>query len=101
MAQGLVLLKGACECAQSLQSCLTLFDPMDCSCQASLSMEFSRQEYFSGLPCPLPGIFPTQVLNPCLLDLLHCTQILYPPSHLGSPISRSFQYCREDTEGDR
>ena len=23
--------------------------------QAPLSMEFSRQEYWSGLPCPLPG----------------------------------------------
>ena len=32
------------------QSCLTLWDPMDCSPQAPLSMEFSRQEYWSGLP---------------------------------------------------
>ena len=36
------------------QSCLTLCDPMDCS-QAPLSMGFSRQEYWSGLPCPPPG----------------------------------------------
>ena len=27
--------------------------------QAPLSMGFSRQEYWSGLPCPPPGIFPT------------------------------------------
>ena len=27
-------------------------------CQAPLSVEFSRQEYCSGLPCPPPGIFP-------------------------------------------
>ena len=26
--------------------------------QASLSMEFSRQEYWSGLPCPTPGDLP-------------------------------------------
>ena len=32
------------------QSCLTLCDPMDCSHQAPLSIEFSRQEYWSGLP---------------------------------------------------
>ena len=32
------------------QSCLTLCDPMDC--QTPLSMEFSRQEYWSGLPWP-------------------------------------------------
>ena len=25
------------------------------SCQAPLSVGFSRQEYWSGLPCPLPG----------------------------------------------
>ena len=28
----------ACMCAVSLQSCLTLCDPMDCSCQTPLSM---------------------------------------------------------------
>ena len=37
------------------QSCLTLCDSMDCSCQAPLSMEFSRQDYWSGLPFPTPG----------------------------------------------
>ena len=28
--------------------------------QAPLTMGFSRQEYWSGLPCPPQGIFPTQ-----------------------------------------
>ena len=37
------------------QSCPTLCDPMDCSPQAPLSMEFSRQEYWNGLPFPSPG----------------------------------------------
>ena len=32
------------------QSCLTLCDPMDCSPPGSSVMEFSRQEYCSGLP---------------------------------------------------
>ncbi|XDB47193.1 hypothetical protein AB1E18_000797 [Capra hircus] len=32
--------------------------PMDCSCQAPLAMGFSRQEYWSGLPCPHPGDLP-------------------------------------------
>ena len=46
------------------QSSLTLCDPMDCAAhQPSLSMEFSRQEYWSGLPFPFPGIFPTQGLK--------------------------------------
>ena len=28
------------------------------ACQAPLSMGFSRQEYWSGLPCPPPGDLP-------------------------------------------
>ena len=35
--------------------------------QATLSIGISRQEYWSGLPCPLQGIFLTQGLNPRLL----------------------------------
>ena len=44
--------------SQSLQSCLTLCNPMDCSYQAPLSMGFSRQEYWSGLLHPPPGDLP-------------------------------------------
>ena len=38
----------------------TLYDPIDwpVACQAPLSMEFSRQEYWSGLPCPPSGDLP-------------------------------------------
>ena len=40
--------------------------------QVPLSMGFSRQEYWSRLPCPpLQGIFPTQGLNTHFLCLLH------------------------------
>ena len=47
------------------------------ACQASLSMGFSRQEYWSGLPCPPPGDLPTQGLN--LLVLVSCIgrRVLY------------------------
>ena len=41
-------------CAMLLQSCLTLWCPMDCSCQAPLSTGFSGQEHWSGLPFPPP-----------------------------------------------
>ena len=38
---------------------LTLCDPMDCTAyQALLSMGFSRQGYWSGLPFPSPGDLP-------------------------------------------
>ena len=36
------------------QSCPTLRDPMDIAHQAPLSMGFSRQEYWSGVPLPSP-----------------------------------------------
>ena len=52
------------------------------TCQAPLSMEFSRQEYWSGLPFPTSGDLPTEEFNPHLLGFLLGGQILY---HLGSP----------------
>ena len=58
--------------------------------QAPPSMEFSRQEYWSGLPFPSPGggVFLTQGLNPGLLPcLLHRRWFLYHLSHQGSPKS--------------
>ena len=35
--------------------------------QASLSVRFSRQEYWSGLPCPLPGDLPDSGIKPVSL----------------------------------
>ena len=44
--------------------------PWTIACQALLSIEFSRQQYWSGLPFPPLDIFPTQGSNECLLYLL-------------------------------
>ena len=38
--------------------CPTLATPWTVACQAPLSMGFSRQEYWSGLPFPSPGNLP-------------------------------------------
>ena len=51
--------------------------------QAPLSMEFSRQDYWSGLSCPTPGYFPDQGSNPRLLHLLHWQMDYVPLRHLG------------------
>ena len=40
------------------QACPTRCDPMTAARQAPLSMGFSRQEHWSGLPCPPPGDLP-------------------------------------------
>ena len=47
------------------QSCPTLRDPMDRSpLQVPLSMRFSRQEYWSGLPFPSPEDLPDPGIKP-------------------------------------
>ena len=46
------------------QSYLTLCDPIDCSLPAPLSMGFSRQEYWNGLPFPSPGDLPHPRIEP-------------------------------------
>ena len=50
------------------QSCWILCDPMVClACQGPLSMGFSRQEYWSGLPFPSPGDLPNSGIKPVSL----------------------------------
>ena len=49
-------------CALSRFKCMhesdSLATPWTVACQAPLSTGFSRQEYWSGLPCPPPGDLP-------------------------------------------
>ena len=56
-------------------SCVQLFaTPWTVAHQAPLSVGFSRQEYWSGLPCPSPGdlsdpgIKPAFLMSPALAD---------------------------------
>ena len=58
--------------------CLTFCDPMDCSPPGS-SVQGILQARISGVGCHalLQGILPTQRLNPCILFLLHWSQILF------------------------
>ena len=75
------------------ESCLTLcVTPWTVARQSPLSVEFSRQECWSGSEemqewreawVLLQGIFLTQGSN---LGLLRCRQILYCLSHQGSPL---------------
>ena len=46
------------------RSCPTVCDPWTVACQAPLSMEFSRQEYWSGLPFPSSGDLPDPGIEP-------------------------------------
>ena len=46
------------------QLCLTLCHPIDCSMPGSSMWGFSRQEYWRGLPCPLPRDLPNPGIKP-------------------------------------
>jgi len=52
-----------CACLVT-QLCLTLCNPVDCGPPGPLSMEFPRQEYWSGLPFPPPGDLPDPRIEP-------------------------------------
>ena len=59
------------------QSCPTLWDPWTVVHQTPLSMGFSRQEYWSGLPFPSPGDLPEPdnqngVITHLEPDILEC-----------------------------
>ena len=66
--------------------------PWTVAYQAPLSMGFSRQEYWSGVPFPSPEIFPTQGSNP---RLPCCRQALLPSEPPGKlQHLRMLQTCR-------
>ena len=55
------------------------------ACQAPLSTGFSRQEYWSGLPCPPPGDLPTpgiEPTSPALAAGLFTTSATWEARHL-------------------
>ena len=57
----------AWSCVRALsgtQLCRILCNPWTVAQQAPLSIDFSRQEYWSGLPCPPPGDLPDSGIKP-------------------------------------
>ena len=74
--------------AKSLQLYPILATPVDCSLQAPLSMGFSRQEYWSGLPFPSPGDLPNSEIESCPLAAA-AAKSLQPCLTLCDPIDGS------------
>ena len=58
--------------------------------EAPLSMGFSRQEYWSGLPCPPPGDLPNPGIEPASLASPALEADFLPLYHLGNPTLDSF-----------
>ena len=70
------------KCVQVLSWVWLFVTPWTVAGQAPLSMEFSRQEYWSGLPFPSPGIPLIQRLDWYLLHLLYWQTGSLPLGHL-------------------
>ena len=71
---------GWCSVAAQMLSHIRFFATLwTVVCQAPLSMEFPRQEYWSGLPfsppgdLPIPGIEPMSLRSPALADRIFPT----------------------------
>ena len=60
--------------------------------QAPLSMGFSKQEYWSGFPCPPPGDLPNPGIKPHLLGLLHWQTGSLPLAPPGKPHELAVQF---------
>ena len=82
----IAMLTNARVCAQSLSHVWLFCDRMDISPPAPLSIEFSRQEYWSGLPfpppgdLPNPGVEPMSLMSPALAGRFLTT--LAPPANI-------------------
>ena len=74
-------------CTKSLCHVSLFVTPWTVACQAPLSVGFSRQEYWSGLPCPPPGNRPR---DQTCVSYISCTgrRVLYNWRYLGSPAER-------------
>ena len=66
-------------CVKSFQSYPTLCGPMTAAHEALLSMGFSKEDCWSGLPClppgdlPDPGIEPMSLISPALVGRFFTT----------------------------
>ena len=75
-----------CMCVCSLSRVWLFATPWIVACQSPLFMEFSRQEFWSGLPFPTPGDLPDSGIKSTYLTSRALAGIfLYHQHGLGSP----------------
>ena len=67
-------------CVLVTQLCLIHTRSWTVACQTPQSMEFSRQEYWSGLPLPSPGDLPDPGIKPRSSALQADSLLLEPPT---------------------
>ena len=72
-------------------SCVQLFvTPRTIACQAPLSMKFSRQEYWSGLPSPPPGDIPDPGIKPASLVSPTLAREFFTADSPGKPLGEEW-----------
>ena len=72
-----------------LQLCLTLWEPQTAAHQAPLSLVFSRQEYWSGLPFPSP-------MHECILSCFSRVQLRATPRTAAHQAPLSTEFPRQE-----
>ena len=77
-----------CVCARA-QLCPILATLGTIAHQAPLSMEFSRQEYWSGLPFPTPGYLPNPRIEPESLASPEVSGGFFTPEPPGKPHNKT------------
>ena len=72
-------------CVQSLNHVRLFVAPWTVAYQAPLSVEFSRQEYWSVLPFPTPGNLPNPEIKPTYLESPALAGGFFTTEHPGKP----------------
>ena len=84
------------------KSCLTLATPWTVACQAPLSMEFSRQEYWSWVPFTSTGDLPNPGIKPrsaaLQADSLPSQPSRTPPNEVGPALKGKEQLHSEERQ---
>ena len=74
----------ASKCPNAYSVMSLYYPPWITACKAPLSMGFSKQEYWSGLPFPPPGDLPDpgiKAMSPTLADIFFTAELPGKPAH--------------------
>ena len=87
------MMDNTCVCSVA-QSCLTVWDSMDCSPPGFSVHGFFRQEYWSGFPFPPPGDLPDPGIKPTSLVPPALTDRVFTPEPPGKSLKTWFRLIK-------
>ena len=85
-------------CAQLLSHVGLLAAPWTIACQAPLPMEFSRQEYRSGVPFPTLGDLPDLGIKPGSLESPASADVFFTMSAMVKVAINQDEKCSDGTD---